>query len=58
VVVHAATVLSTIVVFYKDILQLGKGILKFENNEELKYILRIIISALPIAFIGLFLKTM
>jgi undecaprenyl-diphosphatase len=56
VVVHAATVLSTIVVFYKDILQLGKGILKFEYNEELKYILRIIISALPIAFIGLFFK--
>ncbi len=56
VVVHAATVLSTIVVFHKDILQLAKGVLKFEHNEESKYVLRILISALPIAFVGIFLK--
>ena len=56
VVVHTATVLSTIVVFHKDILQLAKGALKLKYNEESQYILRILISALPIAFVGLFLK--
>ena len=35
VVLHFATALSTIVVFRKDILEIIKGILKFEWNEDI-----------------------
>jgi undecaprenyl-diphosphatase len=55
--VHAATVLSTIVVFRKDILRLAAGGLKFRNNEETGYIARLLFSAIPIAIVGLFFKT-
>ena len=34
VVLHFATALSTIVVFRKDIVEIVKGLLKFEKNEE------------------------
>jgi len=44
VVLHAATALSTIVVFRKDIGQLIKGLFQFKNNEELHYSLKIIVS--------------
>ena len=43
VVLHGATVLSTLVVFWQEILQLFKGFFKFKMNEETKYILKIII---------------
>ncbi len=56
VVVHGATVLSTIVVFNKDLLQLIKGLFAFRWNDETKYILRIIISMIPVAFIGVLFK--
>ncbi len=48
VVVHGATVLSTIVVFFKEIWQLLKGSFQFKWNEETQYVLKIIISMLPV----------
>lgn len=54
VVVHGATVLSTIVVFYKDIWQLLKGFFAFRWNEETKYIVRLLFSMLPVLVVGLF----
>jgi len=56
VVVHGATVLSTIVVFYKDIWQLIKGLFAFRWNEETQYIAKIFISMIPVIILGIFFK--
>lgn len=56
VVVHGATVLSTIVVFYKDIWSLIKGLFAFRWNEETAYIAKIFISMIPVLILGLFFK--
>ncbi len=55
-VVHAATVLSTIVVFWKPIVALLKGLFKFKYNDETDYILKICISMIPILVVGVFFK--
>jgi len=56
VVVHGATVLSTIVVFYKDIWQLITGLFAFKWNEETQYIAKIFISMIPVIILGMFFK--
>lgn len=56
VVLHVATVLSTIVVFRKDILWLLKGLFAFQWNEQTQYVSRLIFSAIPVMFLGLFFK--
>jgi len=52
VVVHFATALSTIVIFRKDILEILKGIFQFEWNDDFKFALKIIISMIPAALVG------
>ncbi|MEZ5083915.1 MAG: undecaprenyl-diphosphate phosphatase [Bacteroidales bacterium] len=52
VVVHGATVLSTIVVFWKDIFALLKGIFAFKWNDETIYIAKIAISMIPVLILG------
>lgn len=52
VVVHGATVLSTIIVFWKDILVLLKGLIAFKWNDETKYIAKLIVSMIPVAILG------
>ncbi|ALJ05848.1 UDP-diphosphatase [Pseudalgibacter alginicilyticus] len=56
VVLHFATALSTIVVFRKDILNLTKGALKFEWNDDLQFISKIAISMIPAVIVGLFFE--
>ncbi|PKP42934.1 MAG: UDP-diphosphatase [Bacteroidetes bacterium HGW-Bacteroidetes-10] len=56
VVVHAATVSSTIVVFWKEIISLLKGFFKFRMNEETGYLLKIAVSMIPVFIIGMFFK--
>lgn len=56
VAVHGATVLSTIIVFWKEILTLAEGTLKFKMNEETSYVLKIIISMVPVGIAGVLLK--
>jgi len=56
VVLHAATALSTIVVFRKDIWEIISGLLTFEWNEEAQFSVKIIISMLPAVFVGLFFE--
>ena len=56
VVVHGATVLSIIAVFWKEILRLLKGVFKFEMNEETVYSLKIVVSMIPVAIIGFTLR--
>ncbi|MEE4259764.1 MAG: undecaprenyl-diphosphate phosphatase [Bacteroidales bacterium] len=54
VVVHGATVLSTMVVFWKDIWQIVKGLFKFQLNEETLYVFKLIVSMIPVLIIGVF----
>lgn len=56
VVLHAATALSTIVVYRKDIGQILAGLLKFENNPSWRFALYVVISMVPAAFVGLFFE--
>jgi len=56
VVVHGATVLSTLVVFRKDIINLLAGLFKFRWNEETKYMAKIAFSMIPIGIVGVFFK--
>jgi undecaprenyl-diphosphatase len=56
VAVHGATVLSTIFVFRKEILSLAGGTLKFKMNEETTYVLKIIVSMIPVGIVGVLLK--
>lgn len=53
VVLHLATVLSTIVVLRKDILELLKGLLQFKLNDEFWFAVKIVVSMIPAAIIGL-----
>lgn len=54
VVLHAATALSTLVVFRKEVLEIFSGLFQFKWNEETKYSLKIVISMIPAALVGLF----
>jgi undecaprenyl-diphosphatase len=56
VVVHGATVLSTILVLWKEIAELAKGFFKFKYNDETRYVLKICVSMIPTAIAGFFLN--
>jgi len=56
VAVHGATVLSIIVVFWKEIMKLLSGVFKFAMNEETVYALKIVVSMIPVAIVGFTLK--
>lgn len=56
VAVHFATVFSTIVVFWKPVAQLVKGLFTKGANKEKDYILKLLISVIPIMLVGLLLK--
>ena len=55
VVLHFATALSTLVVFRKDVLEIFRGLFRFQWNEETKFSLKIVISMIPAALIGIFM---
>lgn len=54
VTVHAATVLSTLVVFRKDIVILLTDLFAFKWNESTQYIFKLLFSAVPVLIVGLF----
>lgn len=56
VMLHAATVLSTICVLWSEIWRLVKGLFTGGMNEEKSYILKLIISMIPIGIVGLMFK--
>lgn len=55
VILHAATASSTVIVFWKDILEIFKGLVQFKNNEAFRFSLKIILSMIPAAMVGVFL---
>jgi len=56
IAVHAATVLSIITVFGKEIWKLFMGLFKFKWNDETQYISKLLISMIPVAIVGVLLK--
>lgn len=56
VTVHLATVLSTIIVFWKPICRLLAGLFKFKYNDETDYVFKIAVSMVPVAVVGLLFK--
>lgn len=56
VAVHAATVLSTIVVLRKEVSVLFRGLFSFEWNKETQMVAKILLSMIPVGIVGLFFK--
>ena len=53
---HAATVLSTIVVLWAEIWRLIKGVFSRTFTAEQAYVLKIVVSMIPVGIVGLFFK--
>lgn len=57
IVVHAATVLATIVVLWKEIAELFRGTFStLQWNEEKNYVAKILVSMIPVFIVGMFFK--
>jgi len=56
VLVHFATVLSTITVFRRDIQQLAVGVFAFQWNEETRYLAKILVSMIPVLIVGILFR--
>ncbi len=57
ILVHAATVLSTIVILWHEIAHLFKGtFFTYKWNEEKSYVSKIFVSMIPIFIVGIFFK--
>lgn len=56
VAVHVATVLSTLVIFWKQIVWIFKDLFQFRWNEGTRYALLIVVSMIPVGIVGLFFK--
>lgn len=56
VAVHVATVLSTIVILWKEIVWILADIVKFKWNEGMRYAVNILVSMIPVAIVGFFFK--
>ena len=56
IAVHVATVLSTLVILWKEIDWILMGLFKFKMNDETKYALNILISMIPVGIVGVFFK--
>ena len=53
---HAATVLSTIVILWAEIWKLLKGVFSRTFTVEQAYVLKIVVSMIPVGIVGLFFK--
>jgi undecaprenyl-diphosphatase len=53
VLLHAATALSTIIVFRKDIAEIIAGLFQKENKEAKAFSIKVILSMIPAAIVGL-----
>ncbi|MBK5203339.1 MAG: undecaprenyl-diphosphate phosphatase [Prolixibacteraceae bacterium] len=56
ITVHLATVLSTVVVFWKDIVSLLAAFFSFRWNEKMRYVCLLIVSGIPVIIVGLLFK--
>ena len=51
-----ATVFSTLVILWKEIDWIFKGLFKWQMNEETRYVINILVSMIPIGIVGVFFK--
>lgn len=56
IAVHVATVLSTLVVLWKEIEWIVRGLFEFRMNSETRYAMNIVVSMIPIGIVGVFFK--
>lgn len=56
VVLHVATVLSTLVVLWKEFVPLCTSFFTFKNDANTKYVWKILLSCIPVAIVGLLFK--
>lgn len=56
VLVHAATVCSTLVVLWREIAGLFAGVFRFRWNDETQYVAKIFLSMIPVGIVGVFFK--
>lgn len=56
ILVHVATVLSTLVILWKEIAWIFKGLFKGTQNSETRYVLNILVSMIPVGIVGVFFK--
>lgn len=52
VVLHFATALSTVIIFRKELIKISKGLFQFKWNDEMKFSVKIILSMIPAAVVG------
>ncbi|MDR1747122.1 MAG: undecaprenyl-diphosphate phosphatase [Tannerella sp.] len=56
IVVHVATVLSTICILWRDVTGLFKGLVSFRWNEDTRLVSKILVSMIPVGIVGVFFK--
>lgn len=56
VMLHVATVLSTLVILWSEIDWITRGLFKFQMNAETKYALNIVVSMIPVGIVGVLFK--
>lgn len=56
VIVHAATVLSTIVILWPMFKRLCSGFFKFKRGKDFDYTCKILLSCIPVGIVGVFFK--
>lgn len=56
VAVHVATVLSTLVILWKEIAWIFKGLFAGKMNDETRYVVNILVSMIPVGIVGVFFK--
>ena len=56
VLVHIATIMSTVVILWSEIVWIFKDLFKWKWNEGTKYVVNILISMIPVAIVGFFFK--
>ena len=56
VIVHVATVFSTLVILWKEISWIFTGLAQCRMNDETRYFINIVISMIPVGIVGVFFK--
>lgn len=56
VAVHVATVLATLVILWREISKILKGLFQLKANDETRYVANILVSMIPVGIVGLFFK--
>jgi undecaprenyl-diphosphatase len=56
ILVHVATVMSTLFILWREIVWLVNGVLKFKMNDEMRYFINILVSMIPVGIVGVFFK--